>query len=148
MGTREVRSMEIKSCRRCGAIFQYVTGKPICPRCRKKEEELFQEVKSFLRENPGSNMAQISEATGAPIPMIESFLREGRIEVTPDSPLGISCERCGAMIRTGKYCDKCRNEVASDLDGMARAMREDSKQETVKQSEKERMRFLKSDKIR
>lgn len=144
---REVKNMEIKACKRCGAIFQYITGKTICPRCKKKEEELFQEVKSFLRENPGSNMAEVSEATGAPIPMIEAFLREGRIEVTADSPMSISCERCGAKIRTGKYCDKCRNEVAADLNGMAQAMKDDNKPE-VKLHDGERMRFLKTDKIR
>ena len=37
--------MEVRNCRKCGRIFNYVAGMPICPACRERIEEKFQEVK-------------------------------------------------------------------------------------------------------
>lgn len=134
--------MEVKSCRKCGKIFQYIAGAPICPRCKKKEEEIFQVVKAFLRENRGATIEEVSEATGASIGMIERYLREGRLEVTPDSPIALSCEQCGAKIRTGRLCDRCRANLSSDLSAAAKSIQDSHPVRHEK--DKERMRFLDS----
>lgn len=42
--------MEVRNCRSCGRLFNYM-GAPLCPACQKKLEEKFQEVKAFLEEN-------------------------------------------------------------------------------------------------
>ncbi|MGL5677589.1 MAG: flagellar protein [Cellulosilyticaceae bacterium] len=133
--------MEVKTCRRCNKMFQYIGGKPICPRCKKKEEELFQVVKAYLRENVGATMEEVSEATGATLGMIQGFLREGRLEVTPDSPIALTCEQCGAKIRTGRFCDKCKNHLSNSLQDAANSMKPTVTKEA---KEKERMRFLDS----
>lgn len=73
--------MQVKTCKRCNKLFQYVTGRQVCPKCRKREEELFGQVKDYLRENKGASMEEVSEATGASLGLIQSFLREGRLEV-------------------------------------------------------------------
>lgn len=44
--------MEVRNCRSCGRLFNYMGGAPLCPACQKKLEEKFQEVKAFLEENP------------------------------------------------------------------------------------------------
>ena len=37
----------------CGHIFNYVAGPFLCPHCREKMEAKFQEVKEYIRNNPG-----------------------------------------------------------------------------------------------
>lgn len=115
--------MEVKSCKRCGKIFQYITGIQLCPRCKKDEEELFQVVKAYLRENRGATMEEVCQETGASVKMIERYLRDGRLEVMPDSPMALSCEQCGTKIRTGRLCEKCRAKLNSDLGAAAQSLR-------------------------
>lgn len=138
--------MEVKACKRCGTLFQYVTGKSICPNCKKKEEEQFELVKDYLREHPGSIIRDISEGTGASIPLIESFLKQGRLEVSADSPITLLCEKCGAKIKSGRYCPQCTHSIATEINGMANAMKPTETLNVKK--EKERMRFLDSQRIK
>lgn len=116
--------MEVKSCKKCGKIFQYIVGVPLCPRCKKDEEELFQVVKAYLRKNVGATMEEVCRETGASVKMLERYLREGRLEVMPGSPITLSCEQCGAKIRTGRMCDKCRAKLSSDLGSAAKSIRD------------------------
>lgn len=139
----EEDTMEVKTCKKCGKLFQYITGAPICPRCKKKEEELFQEVKAYLRANKGSTMEEVSEATGASLTMIQRFLREGRLEVTADSPIALSCEQCNAKIYTGRFCDKCKRDMEQGFAAAAKTM---TPHQASVEKEKERMRFLNSKK--
>lgn len=138
--------MQVKTCKRCNKLFQYVTGRVVCPKCRKREEELFGEVKDYLRDHKGASMEEVSEATGASLGLIQTFLREGRLEVTADSPIAIECEQCGTKIRTGRFCDKCRNTLAHGLGNAAKSMQAEGrmKEEAQKDKEKARMRFLDS----
>lgn len=135
-----MESLEVKTCKKCGKIFQYITGAPICPKCKKAEEELFQVVKEYLRANKGATVEEVCQETGASIKMIERYLKEGRLEVTPDSPIALNCEQCGAKIRTGRLCDKCRARINNGLSEAAQSIRK-SKEESEKEV-KPRMRFL------
>lgn len=116
--------MEVKSCKKCGKIFQYIVGAPICPKCKKDEEELFQVVKVYLRKNVGATMEEVCSETGASVKMLERYLREGRLEVMPGSPIALSCEQCGTKIHTGRLCDKCRAKLSSDLGSAAKSIRD------------------------
>ncbi len=40
--------MNVRNCRKCGNLFNYVSGPPICMACREKLEEKFQEVKKYI----------------------------------------------------------------------------------------------------
>jgi flagellar operon protein (TIGR03826 family) len=140
--------MEVKSCKRCGKLFQYVTGKTVCPDCKKREEELFQIVKDYLREHPGAIIKEVSEETGASIPMIEGFLKAGRLQVSEDSPMSILCEKCGTKIKTGRFCNSCTHEIASQIQGEARDMKQEQVSKLNVNKEKERMRFLDSTRIK
>ena len=48
--------MNVRNCRNCGRIFNYVTGTVICPGCRDALEAKFQEVKERNAENNTGNM--------------------------------------------------------------------------------------------
>ncbi len=138
--------MEVKVCMRCKKMFQYITGPSICPKCRQIEEEQFQKVKEYLRENPGAAMNVVSEETSVPVKLIQSFLKQGRLEVVPGSPMMIQCEKCGAPIVTGKYCNKCKAELVGELSAVASEITR--AKDANSEHHNEKMRFLKSDRIR
>lgn len=110
--------MEVQTCRGCGKIFNYLQGPYLCPACRKKLEDKFEEVRAFVRENESATMSEISEAMDVSTKQIRQWVREERLTFTENSPVGIECENCGTMIRTGRFCDKCKNNMANDLKQM------------------------------
>ena len=42
-----------------------------------------------------------------------SLVREERLVFSDDSPVGLPCESCGVTIKTGRFCDKCKAELAT-----------------------------------
>jgi len=126
-------------------MFQHVTGNNVCPKCKQKEEEMFQVVKDYLRKNPGASMSVVSEETEVAIALVESFLRQGRLEVTPGSAIALTCESCGAKIFTGRFCSKCSSNLVGELTSVAKQMTEDNQNKVEKN---EKMRFLKADRIK
>lgn len=132
--------MDVKSCRSCGRLFNYLAGPPICQACKKKMEDKFIEVRDYIREHDSASMQQISDDNDVSVKQIKQWVREERLVFTDNSPVGISCENCGAMIRTGRFCNKCKNNMASDLKkmyAMPTAVQEDKRMR-----DKDRMRFL------
>lgn len=109
--------MNIRNCRNCGRIFNYVSGAILCQPCRELMEKKFQEVKEYIRANPGVGISEVSEACDVEPAQIRQWLREERLEVTEGSPIYLTCESCGASIRSGKYCDKCKASMANELQG-------------------------------
>lgn len=135
--------MNVKNCRGCGRLFNYVSGPFMCPSCREKMEEKFQEVKEFIRANPGVHIHEISEACDVDPNQIRQWLREDRLEVTEDSPLFLNCEGCGASIRSGRYCDKCKNMLATGFNNVLNANKPKAPVEkTKREKESPKMRFL------
>ncbi len=134
--------MNVKNCRSCGKLFNYVNGPFTCPACREKTEEKFQEVKEFIRSNPGVHIPEISAACDVDPNQIRQWLRDERLEVTEDSPLFLNCEGCGASIRSGKYCEKCKMSLASDLKDALRSGRPAPVEAKKPEKESPRMRFL------
>ena len=116
--------MNIKTCRKCGRMFNYITGMHICPACRELMEAKFQEVKEYIRDNKGAGIREVAEACDVEVSQINQWLREDRLELSADSAILINCESCGAPIRSGKYCDACRVKMTNGLNSMARDIRQ------------------------
>lgn len=135
--------MEVKVCRHCKKMFQYVAGEMICPKCKQIQEDQFQKVKEYLRENPGAAMNTVSEETKVTVKLIQKFLKEGRLEVVPGSPISLTCEKCGAPVLSGRYCNKCKSDLVNQLSDVVK----DIKSAHEPDKEIAKMRFLQSDKI-
>ena len=105
--------MEIRNCKRCGKLH-YGTGR-VCPEWLKKEEEKFDFVKKYLKENPASSLIKVSDETGVTVPEIERFLRDGRLEVTSGMGDFLKCTKCGSPIKTGRYCPECEKKVVDNV---------------------------------
>ena len=133
--------MDVRSCRNCGRLFNYLQGQPICPACRNKLEKKFEEVKEYIRSHESASIQQISEDTEVSVKQIKQWVREERLTFSSKSPVGIECENCGAMIRTGRFCNKCKNNMANTLQQMY-AMPAPAAPKKPKGTDKDRMRFL------
>lgn len=134
--------MNVKNCRGCGKLFNYMSGPYMCPACRERMEEKFQEVKEFIREHPGVNIQQISEACDVDSKQIRQWLRDDRLEVTEDSPLFLDCESCGAPIRSGKYCEKCKNALTNGFNNVLSSNKPKPSEPQKREKDSPKMRFL------
>ena len=107
--------MEIKNCKGCGRLFQYIGGMPLCPACRDALEEKFVEVKEFIYENKGCSIAQAAEATNVSAKQIKQWIREDRLILSEPTEDGITCEQCNTPICSGRFCDKCKTKMLNEL---------------------------------
>ena len=111
--------MNVKNCRKCRRIFNYVMGPILCPNCREAEEAKFQEVKKYVQENRRCGMQEVSEACDVSLNQIQQWLREERLVLADDSPIGISCEKCGKMIKSGRFCPECVNQMTNSFQSVS-----------------------------
>lgn len=107
--------MDTINCRICGKLFFSQSGQPICTKCLSILEEKFVQVKDYLYENPGSSIQQLSKANNVSEQQIKKWVREERLEFTSDSIIGIDCEICGTVIKTGRFCKSCKDDLSSKL---------------------------------
>lgn len=131
--------MELMNCKNCKRLFNYITGEQICPACKTQLENKFQEVKEYIKENPGSNIADVAEACETTVKQIKRWVREERLSFTDDSLVGLECERCGKMIHSGRFCKDCAGGLA---DAMTSAFREQRTYKKPTGSAKGKMHFL------
>lgn len=132
--------MDVRACRSCGKLYNYIQGQPICNECKKKLEEKFVHVKDYIREHDDATMQQIAEENEVSIKQLKQWVREERLTFSSRSPVGIECEGCGKMIRTGRFCDKCKNDLSNNLKAMYTMPVSPSSDKQTR--DRERMRFL------
>ena len=134
--------MDVRNCRSCGRLFNYFSGQPVCQACKEELEVKFQQVKEYLRENPNSSIQKVSEENDVSTKQITQWVREERLTFSDDSPVGIACESCGANIKTGRFCEQCKNRMKNDFRSVTQS---NSKpvEPAKRSSERDKMRFLK-----
>lgn len=133
--------MNLRNCSRCGKMFNYVAGPPICDPCKKAIEEDFQKVKQYIQDNPRASLKEIAEDNQVSSKQIQQWIREERLMFSKDSPLQLLCEKCGEPIQTGRFCAKCKTSMANNLtDTFARP--KPQLQQPVKKEPKAGMHFL------
>lgn len=136
--------MNVKNCRKCRRIFNYVMGPILCPKCREAEEAKFQEVKKYVQENRRCGMQEVSEACDVSLNQIQQWLREERLVLSDDSPMGIECEKCGKMIKSGRFCPECVNQMTNSFQSVSAPKQMSGTYAAPKKDNRDgsRMRFL------
>ncbi|MCR4694918.1 MAG: flagellar protein [Pseudobutyrivibrio sp.] len=134
--------MDVRNCRSCGRLFNYLGGQNICPSCRAELDKKFDTVKEYIRSNPRSTINEISEANEVSTNQIRQWIREERLQFADDSPIGIECEACGALIKTGKYCEACKNKMANNLNSAIEKPKMPEEPAPQKADNKNKMRFI------
>lgn len=130
--------MEVRNCKNCGKMFNYI-GAPICPACERELENKFQEVRQYVREHKEASITEVAEENDVSVNQIKRWVRQERLAFTDASQVGLECENCGALIKTGRFCDNCKNKMANELSSTVKKV---VKTEPPKQKESARMRFL------
>lgn len=134
--------MNVRNCRKCGKLFNHIAGMPICPACKEKLEEKFQNVKKFIREHPQADIKEVAEECEVEVGQIQQWIREERLEFTSDSPVKLPCESCGEMIRSGRFCEKCKNSMAKNLSNAIEKPKPVIREQKKTQDTGNKMRFL------
>lgn len=135
--------MDLRNCKRCGKVFNYVASQMICPACKDEIEKKFDLVRDYIRDNKKAGFAEICEACDVTEKMLKQWIREERLFFGDESPVGIDCEGCGTMIKSGKYCDKCKNELARGLMSATRKPLEEKEESSPRRTGHDnKMRFL------
>lgn len=132
--------MEVRNCRSCRRLFNYVGGQQICPECKEKIEKRFYQVKEYIRENPHARLQEIADANEVTTQQLQQWVREERLQFSSDSDIAISCESCGQKIYTGRYCNECKKKMAN---GLSEAFKKDEVKKPEKKDNTNRMRFMK-----
>lgn len=134
--------MNVRNCRKCGHVFNYMLGPIICPACQGKLEEKFQEVKTYIRENPGVGIKEVSEECDVEVQQIRQWLREERLELAETAAIHLNCEGCGAPIRSGRFCKKCKAETTVGLQSILNENKKKAPEPVNNKKDKDKMRFL------
>ncbi len=131
--------MEVRTCKECKKLFNYLTGAPICQACKDKLEVKFQQVKEYVRENPKEGINEVAEANDVSANQIRRWIREERLSFSDDSDIGLDCESCGKMIKSGRLCQACKDKLLGNVEDMYKG------EESIvarKHREAARMRFI------
>ena len=110
-----------------------------------KLEERFDEVKEYIEEHKAATINEVSEECDVSSRQIEQWIREERLMIAEDSPIGIRCERCGATIRSGRFCERCKNKIANNLGSMYGESNAAVESMEKRASAEAKMRFLDKD---
>lgn len=133
--------MNVRNCKKCGRIFTYIAGEPLCPSCRELMEERFQKVKEHIQNNKDTTIRTVSEECEVEEGQIRQWVREERLVFAEGSSIGVECESCGTLIRTGRFCDRCKAEMVRTLSSAGR-QRQAAQEVKRPTRDSAKMRFL------
>jgi len=104
-------------CEKCGSrnINYKGVGEYSCGECRFIMYDDYGIVRNYLEKNPGATQSQVARDTKVSKSRISQMLRDDRIEIAEGSAVFLSCEKCGAGIRSGRYCTKCEAEMLKSV---------------------------------
>lgn len=132
--------MDVRNCKSCGKLFNYISGPPLCHACAAALDAKFEEVKEYVYDHPRCGIQEVSEAMDVSVAQIKQWIREERLAFAEDSMIGLECEGCGVTIRTGRFCKACKDKLAKNLTSLY------PQEKTVKRPkdprDNPRMRFL------
>ena len=132
--------MDVRNCKGCSRLFNYIGGQPLCPECAKALDLKFDEVRDYVYDHPRAGMQEVSEENDVTIAQIKRWIREERLAFSDDAQVGLECEGCGKMIRTGRFCETCKAKYINDFSAYTRP-KEEPKMTSIK-SQGPQMRFL------
>lgn len=134
--------MEVRNCKGCNKLFQYLSGVPLCPVCKEELEKKFAEVKEYIYKNPGASIPEVSEANDVSVKQIKQWIREDRLVLSSPSPDGVLCEQCGKPICSGRFCESCKAKITNNL-GSVLSKPKTNWEPEKKDKDGNKMRFLK-----
>jgi flagellar operon protein (TIGR03826 family) len=137
-------SLNVANCPKCGKVYVKNIINDICPSCVKAIDLQCETCIKYLRENRGTSLQDLSDATEVPVTTIIKFMRDGRITTVANRNLFYPCEVCGTDIRERNMCDSCRQKLKKDV----RNTIEDHKREETLRKQENHVSFKISDRLK
>ena len=112
-------------------------GEKICRECAQKAKDFEEQVVTYIRDNPGSSLKDVMQATGASDKMMRRMMKEGIFSPPTAQVQGAThpCMKCGRPITSGTYCMDCLSRLRTQTKKAAEAMqiriKEDPKMSTI-----------------
>ncbi len=105
--------MGLTTCKGCGTLMDSIMGR-MCKNCKIKDEEYLTIVMDFLRDNPGSTLEEIHLKTEVPKPVINKFIKRGKL-VSADFKM--PCSVCGQEFKNtySTMCEKCGKKMNKEI---------------------------------
>jgi hypothetical protein len=124
--------MEVRACKNCRRLFNYIYGPELCPDCITmvkwdsgaqqgesnkpglkplvlEEEKKLEQVKDYIMANPNATITKISEVNDVSASKLFEWIREERLEFSDNSEYAwFECAKCGTKIKSGVYCNRCK----------------------------------------
>ena len=132
--------MDVRNCKGCSRLFNYIGGQPLCPECLKALDVKFDEVRDYVYDHPRAGMQQVSEEMEVSIAQIKRWIREERLAFSDEAQVGLECEGCGKMVRTGRFCETCKAKYINGFSALTKKP-EPAKKQPMK-GQGPQMRFL------
>lgn len=96
-------------CQYCEGDLEYVSrGVYRCISCGAENYDYYNIVRNYLDKSGPRPIDVIERETGVPRKSIDYFLKQEMLEIPKACAIRISCQRCGAPIRSGSLCDSCK----------------------------------------
>lgn len=96
-------------CKNCGSGFWAKSSDELfCERCDNIFEEKYDEIKGYIETHPKVFIVQVAMDFGIPVIYIKGWLQEERFHLPEGSIDHLFCERCGAELLAGRFCDRCK----------------------------------------
>ena len=74
-------------------------------------------MSEYLRNNPGTPLAQVAEELDISYEKLMKYVREGRLQIKAPNGKYISfCEKCGKETAGGRFCLSCEGHILNVLD--------------------------------
>ena len=113
-----LRASKPKLCERClGRMIYIDAGVYRCQLCGNEALDDLGKIKRFVDQYGAMPVDEIAKSTGVNQELIELCLKNGKLEM-PKEQFTMKCGRCGCGIRSGRFCQKCKRELAGGLKAM------------------------------
>ena len=134
--------MEVKVCRNCRKLFNYMAGDCFCSACKEYMDRTFQEVSQYIKEHDGVSMAQVSANCNVSISLIETWIKEERLHTVDEQKVYSTCESCGKPIASGKFCNLCKQQILGGIKNALDSDRRGRIAPTTHKNSNLQMRFI------
>lgn len=105
-----------KECEVCGGQLKFKgLGKYVCKSCQHEMMDDYGKVRAFLDLDSNAPIAVIEASTGVSKEFIKKMLDSGMVQVTGDSKVKLTCNRCGKEINFGRFCPQCAMDLANGI---------------------------------
>ena len=132
---------ETIACHKCRRLFTDFAGRRLCYQCMRIDDELFEPVRDYVRNNPDATIFSTVEECHVTERQILEWLKEERLTYRNAEGSGLYCGRCGKGIPTGRFCPECKVAITREFAAMFREG-EKSTEEKKPKGKSDRMRFL------